>query len=381
MPPPPGGRRSTTARAVIGSALISAGLVVASCASGGDPATAPTTGGQTTTTPSPSSLVEADSTAPTTTDSTSSPGGDQVAESCRPVAVSSAGQVERDDLVETSGLAASQTNDGIFWAHNDSGQVAGVYAIDLEGADHGFFALVDDDGPVPAEDIEDMALSDGILYLADIGDNSRKRASVRVYTIDEPTPGQDGTVAVTGTIEITYPDGPTDAEALLVDRAAGELLILSKFFDQPAAPTRLYAVPLAAFDDSPGPIEASLVGEVDVAALSARSGGFSLEGLLLPGLVTGADLAPGGDLIVLRTYGSAWLFPRRADQTLAQALTQPDPGLPCEGGAATEAQGEAVALLPVDRDREGPALVRYVTVSEGRHRDVNLVEVEVDLGP
>lgn len=351
-------------------------LGVASCGSNPGPDADPAAAERTTSTPRPpSSLVEVETTTTTSTSPTNAEFDD-----CRPVAITSAGQVDRDDLIETSGLAASLVNDGIFWAHNDSGQAAGVYAIDLEGADHGFFQLVDGDGPVAADDIEDMALSDGTIYLADFGDNSRKRTSVRVFAVDEPTPGQDGTAALTGTVEITYPDGPTDAEALLVDRAAGQLLILSKFFDQPAAPTRLYAVPLSSFDEAGGPVEADLVGEVDVAALSARSRQFSLEGVLLPGLVTGADLAPGGELIVLRTYASAWLFPRRADQTLAQALTDPGPGLPCEGGTASEAQGEAVALLPVDLDRPGPALVRYVTVGEGRHRDVNLVEVEVDLG-
>ncbi len=278
--------------------------------------------------------------------------------------VESAGRVERAELVETSGLAASRVHEGVLWAHNDSGSATGVFAVGLDGRDLGFFALRDGGAPVDAVDVEDVAVVDRRIYLADIGDNGAVRASAAIYVLDEPEPGADGEAEVTQVLEIRYPDGPTDAEALVVDPVAGELLILSKDLDAPSAPTRLYVAPLP----DPGPalveVEPVVAGRLDVAAITATSGSISIGGLLFPGSVTGADLSPAGDLLVLRTYGSAWLFPRSGGQSLADALA----GEPCEGGAAGEGQGEAIAFLP-----GGGAAVRYVTIGEGANRAVNVV--------
>ncbi|MGI9596299.1 MAG: hypothetical protein ACR2QK_09070 [Acidimicrobiales bacterium] len=319
----------------------------------GDPATAvPTTDGPTTAGPDGA-------------------GGGQP--TCRQIEVTTAGDVERLELIETSGLVAGRADRGVLWAINDSGQEAGIYAIDETGRDLGFFALTGPDGPIATVDTEDLAMAGGQIHLADIGDNGRRRPSVQIYLLDEPSvgggPAPDGTVNPSSIITATYPDGPTDAEALLADPVTGELLILSKDGDDGDAPTRLYAVP-PQVDGGRESVETELVGMLDVAALTARSSRFSIAGLIFPGAVTGADISEDGRTIALRTYGSVWLFPRLDGQTMAEALTGNEP---CEGGTDSEPQGETVAFLPTGQDGS----LRYATISEGNNPPVNVVAVEL----
>ena len=53
------------------------------------------------------------------------------------------------------------------------------------------------------------------LWIADTGDNATSRASVQLYRVDEPGP-TDARVAARR-IEVRYPDGPHDVEAVLAD--------------------------------------------------------------------------------------------------------------------------------------------------------------------
>lgn len=337
-------------------------LLVAAC-SGTETASTTTGAAQTTATTTASTTTTGSTTtsAPTTAaDATDATG--QTPIGCQRGSFGSDGDVERIELVETSGLAASRSADGVLWAHNDSGHESGVFALDTAGRDLGFFALVDQAGAVVTTDVEDLAIVDDRLYLGDIGDNGRGRPSVTIHVVAEPEPGADGVAEVLESIEVRYPDGPTDAEALLVDPVDGTILILSKDSDDVTAPTRLYAVPRPA-EPSSEPVTATLVGQLDVAALSASSSSISIGGLLFPGNVTAADVSPTGDLVVIRTYGSAWSFPREPGQSLVDALGNE----PCETGAAGETQGEAIAFLP------GTDPVRYVTIGEGEGRAVNVV--------
>ena len=309
---------------------------------------------------------------PATVSSTVPPIDDRIA--CEPGRHTSDGRLANPTLIETSGLAASSVDPAVLWAHNDSGREAGLYAIDLSGRDLGFHPLTSGGAPLDVVDQEDLAGVAGRLYLADIGDNLRRRETVSIHVVTEPAIGSGSAAEVEQTVEIRYPDGPTDAEALLVDPWNGELLILSKDADQPTDPTRLYHVD----PTSPGPdgvVEASLVGSLDVAALTASSALFSFPAVLFPGSATAADVSPDGHLVVVRTYGSAWLFPRAEDQSLAEALGNQ----PCEGGTSGETQGEAIAFLPSGDPSAAatPARVRYATVAEGRGAAVNVTTVDL----
>jgi len=223
-----------------------------------------------------------------------------------------------------------------------------VYAIDEDGTALGAYPLE----AATATDWEDMASGPGpggegdFLYVGDIGDNNAERRSVTVYRVPEPdaAPAAPGaTLPVDATIELLYPGGPADAEALLVDPTSGDLVIVTKSFLGTSRVLRAEASSLV-----PG----APVTLVDEGAL--RVGLPPNSGTGLPGTaVTGGDVSPDGSIVLLRTYRSVLAFPRAEGQTVAQALL----GEACFAPQEEEAQGEAVAFTG-----DGAA---YVTLSEG----------------
>lgn len=238
-------------------------------------------------------------------------------------------------LTEVSGLAASRRNDGVLWAHNDSGGEPAVYAIGPDGADLGALRL---EG-VEAVDWEDMALGSDVLYLGDIGDNDSVRESVAVYRVAEPEvpPAGIGDIA-TAEVErltLTYADGPHDAETLLADPLTGDLFVVTKQWDGAAG--GVYRIPA---DAPPGdtPVVMERVGDVP-----------AMEGQM----VTAGDVAADGSVVALRTYAGILLWDREEGQTVTDALQ----GEPCEAPTPFEVQGEAIALTPDGRG--------YVSIPEG----------------
>lgn len=138
--------------------------------------------------------------------------------------------VASKELVESSGLAASNVTNGHFWSHNDSGGSAKLFAFDTKGTLTGSVII---DG-ADAIDWEDMAafVDEGKprLLIADVGDNDAKRKSVTLYVIDEPDPRKHARVKPLQVFKLTYPDGPRDCEAVAVDVAGRKVILVSKSF-------------------------------------------------------------------------------------------------------------------------------------------------------
>ncbi len=257
-------------------------------------------------------------------------------------APAAAGGVRSAELVEASGLAASQRQPGSFWSHNDAGDGARLFAIGPDGADRGQLRLLDQAGqPLEAQDFEDIAIGPGPggapwLTVADSGNNKGKRASLRLLRFAEPA-AMDGPQQVqAAVIELAWPDAPHDAEALLHDPLSGGLFILSK---------------------EKGSARIFQVEELTGAAPRLRA----LGELRLPDgeRLTGADISPDGRRILLRTKASVLLASRAEGQTVPQALSGPLCALP----APVEEQGEAVAATATG----------FVTVSEGVHPSLFVV--------
>jgi hypothetical protein len=259
-----------------------------------------------------------------------------------------AGQVQASALTETSGIAASRTNSGVQWAHNDSGDTARVFAMTTSGQHLGSFTLTG----ASAIDWEDMAIGPGpvagksYLYVGDIGDNNHARASIVVYRVVEPSvnvqqpPGDGQVLGNVETFVLTYPDGAHDAEALAVDPANGDIVIVTK----------------------------TLSGQAGVYVRSASSSSTTLTrkdpiDLGAGTLVTGASVSPDGSAVVLRTYGSVLLFDRPDGVALDEAFRSSR----CTGASTSEPQGEAVAVTP---DGGG-----YLTISEGSQPPVNRFDI------
>lgn len=235
------------------------------------------------------------------------------------------------ELTETSGLGASRVHDDVVWAHNDSGNGARLYAIDLTGALVADMALTG----ATNRDQEDLAVAPcgdrSCVYLGDIGDNGARYPDVVIYRVPEPSLDAGATDPVEA-IRLTYPDGARDAEALLVDTDE-TVWVLSK---EPGV-SRVYSAPFGG-----GDTELTFRGELDLTSLPAGD----------RELLTGADFDASTGRVLLRTYTAIAeaRLARGADvSTLLRATLTRVP-------AGVELQGEAVAALP-----DG-----YLHVAEGR---------------
>ena len=213
-------------------------------------------------------------------------------------------------LVESSGLAVSATHPGVLWTHNDGGSVAQVMAVDRQGSTVATVTLAGID-PYDPEALAPGTDDGGrpALYLGDIGDNLRERPDVSVFRFREPTRLADATVPARW-YRFTYPDGPHDAEALLVD-ADGRIMVATKEF----AGAALYRAPRRLVTEGQGTNVLTRLADV-------------------PSLVTDGAYLPDGRF-VLRTYTSVSLYDRPGHE-VARASLPPQP------------QGESVAA---DGDR------------------------------
>jgi hypothetical protein len=247
-------------------------------------------------------------------------------------------------LTEISGLVRSK-RDSVYWVHNDSGDEARVYAVDASGRRLSSHRLP---ANIVAEDIEDLALEPRAgaadrIWLGDIGDNRHARdEGVLVYRFEEPALPREGSpreelpIQAVEIMRLTYPEGPRDAEALLVDPTSGELVIVSK---ARAGWAEVYSAPAFA-----SRAELSAVG-----TLAPPLTGWDIR------LVTGGDVSRDGHWIALRTYDEVFLFERAPGTRLSEALLS----RPCKLQPGRETQGESIAFV---EGGLGPSLV---TLGEG----------------
>ncbi len=212
--------------------------------------------------------------------------------------------------------------DGV-WAMGDGGRSVAVHRLDPSSSG-GDCAIVETrTADVDPYDAEDLALGpDGAMWVADIGDNERARDTVAVIVLPS-----DGEARLH---RFTYPDGPHDAEALLVD-ASGVPYVITKEVGSPAGVYRTAAPPWGE-----GPIPLALVAQVSLPVSETEGGPI---GGLGSRTVTGAGATTDGRVVALRTYTDAWLFPV-PDGDLAAALTS----VPMQVPLPDEPQGEAVAF-------------------------------------
>lgn len=174
-----------------------------------------------------------------------------------------------DRITESSGLARD-TAAQLYWTVNDSGSEGVVYGIGANGKVRGTLSY-----RAPVEDVEAVAVHGNRLYVADIGDNDGNRDEVTVYYFLNPR--ASGLTVMYNAYDFRYPDGPHDAETLLVD-GAGRLYLVTK-----GAKGGIYVAPKDPSRD--GVNELRLVGAA-------------------PALVTDGVFLPGDDQIALLTSSS-----------------------------------------------------------------------------
>ena len=246
-------------------------------------------------------------------------------------------------ITESSGLASSSTP-GIVFTHNDSGDEPRFFAVDDQGRTRTTYTL-----PIPqARDWEDMARGPdeqgrSSLWFGDIGDNNATRdLGLLVHRIPEPEPTSRETVTTEppASFRLRYPDGPGDAEALLVHPRTGRLYVVTKPL---AGPAKVYAAPEALDPDAPN--ELALVAEVDLEP-TGTEGGPGI-GALAQLLVTAGDISPDGRHVALRTYTDVYEWPLQGDDVAAAFDQRPTvtPLPPTRQGEGLAYTGDGTAVL------------------------------------
>ena len=206
------------------------------------------------------------------------------------------GKIESSDITESSGLAASRCQPGVLWTHNDSGDDAFVFALNLKGASLGTWK-VKNARNVDWEDIANYKDASGkcYLYIGDIGDNKSGRNERTVYHVAEPTVSSEAASSnrkapletePADAVTFTYPDGPHNAETLMVQPATGDIYVLTKRVDGPS-----FVFKLAPQFGST--VVAQKVGEVSLPAVPN-------------GLLTGGSISPDGKRVFLCDYNAGY---------------------------------------------------------------------------
>lgn len=197
-------------------------------------------------------------------------------------------------LDENSGMV--HLSDSTVWLINDSGGADKIYQVNFKG-DLLTELRVDN---AKNKDWEDLAKDDkGNVYIADTGNNSSSRKTLRIYIIPNPEMEQ-GEKIEAEKIELSYPEQKKyppkkknrkyDAEALFYRE--GHLYIVTKNRAHPFdGEAFIYKVPALA-----GKYKATLVGSFIPCREYANC------------RITSADISADGQKIVLLSYGKLWVF-------------------------------------------------------------------------
>ena len=252
------------------------------------------------------------------------------------------GALDDSKINEASGLVASRKNTNVLWTHNDSGGNPEVYLISDGGTTQATYRLAG----ARSRDWEDIAVGPGpvagesYVYVGDIGDNNAQYPVKTVYRFVEPL-ATDGSpndvIRPVDAIRFVYPDGPRDAETLLLDPLTKDLYVLSKR-DQ------FVHVYRAAFPQNTTSIDTlELLGQ-----LPRQQVGI-LEQLV------GGDISADGKEVLLKSYVQVFYWRRTNGQTSLFDLLQTEPQVLTY---QPEPQGEAIGFAA---DGSG-----YFTLSEAQ---------------
>jgi len=251
------------------------------------------------------------------------------------------GKIQTKLITEASGIVASRKNPGILWVHNDSGNSATVYALNFGGE---LLRTCRIRG-ARCRDWEDIAIGPGpdkeldYLYIGDIGDNGARYQSIIIYRVPEPKVDpnsalMDIEIGPAETIEMVYPDGPKDAETLMVDPVNGDIYIISK--------RKVFCQVFCAVSDE----------------LNQKPVRLSQAAVLPWALAVGGDISPDGRFVIVRSLTHASIWVRQKDQPLRQVFGQK----PFNISLMPEPQGEAICF-----DAEGRG---FFTTSEKANQPI-----------
>lgn len=231
------------------------------------------------------------------------------------------GRMKSGRITESSGLAVSLRHEDVLWTHNDSKNAPEVFAIDGSGELLRTYLVPGAEN----HDWEDIALGlDGNLYILD--NTSREDPEHRnvVYIVQEPDPFEEGAIERSRKIYVRFPDGGYDCETLFVWEDT--LYLVTKPWD--GSLPRVYR-----HDGLDRDGTAHFVGTIPVHAM-----------------ITGGDISPDGQRIVLSSYRVLIIFEGAASP---DRLIQTDPLIyPLNAGQVEGAAWKSDALFLTNEQQE-----------------------------
>lgn len=254
------------------------------------------------------------------------------------------GHLQDKEMNEISGISASGIVKDIYYVHNDSGDTSRFFSISPDGK---LISTIYFKGATKAEkgvvDCEDIAVGPGpdskksYVYMGDIGDNYSMRKFITVYRMAEQSSFfKEGVTHATATpLHLKYPDGPKDAETLMVDPLEKLIYIVSKRHDTVA----IYTAPLAY--------------KANDTVVMARRAKLFFKGFKPFKWITAGDISKDGHQILLKSYEKVYYWKRNDDEPVWKVMQEK----PEELNYQQERQGEAIGFTA---DGKG-----YYTTSEG----------------
>ncbi len=193
---------------------------------------------------------------------------------------------------ESSGIVASVKSPGVYFVVDDGTGVDQIQALRSDGSLVGAVAV----SGMSAENAEAMAagscgeVAGKCFYIGDIGDNGLKRDHITVYRLAEPSlsPLPSGPVAADAW-DYRYPDGPHNAEAMVV-ATDGSVLVITKSTPNP---TTEVVPPHRIYRGAPGGGELRLVS-----SFTPQSPARRVQSLFTGTVVTDASYTPGRMLLL-----------------------------------------------------------------------------------
>lgn len=233
------------------------------------------------------------------------------------------GLLENKQIRESSGLACSRLEAGLFWTHNDSGDIPRLFAFDRDGKHRGTFHIE----AAEALDWEDMAsvVMDhrALLIIGDVGDNKTDRHVRTLYVVHEPrldglSQGKPIVGKLMQTIHFSFPDGPRDCESLAVDTSTKTIFLVSKVL---ALRCDVFQLPWPEQSTSrANPLVARRIARINVPVATAM------------------DISPDGRRAIIATYDETFEFVRAGEESWQEAFGRP--GRPV--AMPIRLQGEAI---------------------------------------
>ncbi len=241
------------------------------------------------------------------------------------------GSVSFEPISELSGIVKSKQYEGVYWAHNDSGDEPRIFALNADWEviippylqnDYASISVQDStsvagNGQVgwPGNTIkaasnidwEDITTDGDMLYVADMGNNGNARRDLGVYVIPEPNPNATQEIRALKFLPVRFPSQQYypaknwhyDTESIFY--SDGSLYFISKH-RQPGQIDKWQQGAVLYRLDSQFTDRYNLLTEVE------RN-----DDILL---ATGADISPDGRYLAIISYTAVWVFskPEKGDR-------------------------------------------------------------------